>query len=1557
MGVLLTASLLWLGGNLTLSAQIWLGSGGNDFWTTAANWTAPPANDGTASLTFGATTRLSSDVDTPFAVLGITFANTAGPYVITGDPLTIGSGGIENHDLDLQQFDNAITLAASQTWDAEAGNLQFNGAVAFGANPLTLSGPRTVTFDAARSGSGNLLLADNVSVIFQADSTRTGNTTISESNSGATLSFSSATQIASGDVTINQNGRLRLLDQGGATITLGQNFSWNGGRFSNSSSPVIDIEGATDTLELTSAIALTNRAGIVKEGPGTLVYAPASLATNSRWSLAIDEGLVEMNQLPYQIGANPGGRATGDLEFIGDSVLRVIYDPAIAAALPSLSSNNGRYGYGFANVRVADGVEAAIEVESGAVFKTTGRIDSNHRFLGENSKLILDGEDLTSIFQFGYSNSGGDIDETPANRTIELRGGTLSFFGSGANKPFWPQTADFTFELNGGEYDGRQEAGLQSLAGNLEINNDPTSSDPRVRAWIVSDTGGANASYGNLLWRGNVDKVGSPGDTWSFDRNTSGSGTGGYVAIDPGASLTIEGGIVSVAGGLDVFTDSFDPSRHLNLTIDAGTTLNANRDIGIGTLDGEGAITTSTAGSKTILLESADSGSFGGVISDGSGQLAVTKKGGGTQIFTEAQTYTGATLGNGGTLTLAGDGTLLNTSSITIQLGSLVLDNTSLNNGNRLGNGIGITLGTSVGASSLQFLGSASATSTETVGTITIAEGTASIFIDPGMGQSATLTLSGLTQISGSTLAFEAGSGILGGGGLTDPSIFITGQADGLIGGWATVGNAFAHYDASGGLGVQAYTATQFNYDSNTGTLRDIDVNLTQTLTNNDAELTVRYVAPVDTDFGGFNVNIHNGGLFKADATTTTVSNGTLTAGNTSASDLTITVVEGGQLNIDAVIEDNSSAAVTLVKSGGGTLTLGADNTITGGIYFNEGVVQIDADEQLGANTNDLFFAGGTLRVEGSTGVTLNAGRTISIQDGLNGTFEVNNNAVRIASTDQLQGDATTTLIKEGDSILRVTEQQSNFEGDVVVAEGTFELRGNGRLGTLGNRGAIILEGGQLTTRVNGDTDFEHDIIVTADSTLDAGRENGAGPLTATHEFGALTIGNSTLLLQSPQDYEISFEALSLTGTAELEVSDNTAIDGPVTGAFGFTKSGSGTLTLEGDQHHTYSGALTVTDGTLLLDKTGGATAVTGDLHIQNGSTVQLLAGNQIADGAAVVITDASDLDLNGFNETIGSLSSGSSASQVHLGSGTLTTGLDGTNTTFAGAISGTGGVTKVGGGTLTLSGANTYSGSTLVNEGTIALGANDVLSDNTVVNIALDAMFAMQNFDDTIAGLNGSGAVQLGSGTLTLETTGTTTFEGVISGSGGLIVEGTGIQELAGANTFSGPLEINGGTLLLGDSDVLADSVDVTLDGGTFDTGGQSDNLNTLTLSSNSSIDLGNASSILRFSDSSTNGWTAGSLLSLLNWNGLEEGGGTDQIYIGTNAMGVTATQLGQIQFIDPFGPGSGIYAAKILSSGEIVPVPEACTALAAFLLAGWGTTRRRYSRRAPLIVNANQG
>ncbi|MCJ1901414.1 MULTISPECIES: autotransporter-associated beta strand repeat-containing protein [Paracoccus] len=119
----------------------------------------------------------------------------------------------------------------------------------------------------------------------------------------------------------------------------------------------------------------------------------------------------------------------------------------------------------------------------------------------------------------------------------------------------------------------------------------------------------------------------------------------------------------------------------------------------------------------------------------------------------------------------------------------------------------------------------------------------------------------------------------------------------------------------------------------------------------------------------------------------------------------------------------------------------------------------------------------------------------------------------------------------------------------------------------------------------------------------------------------------------------------------------------------------------------------------------GNGSSGHGRAYASRGSLRAGAAGSFATLGAHAVDAGAS-LDLDGFDQTIGSLSG---AGDVTLGQGTLTTGGDGSDTGFGGTISGTGGLVKEGGGTLILSGTNTHSGDILVAGGVLQLGSGSI--------------------------------------------------------------------------------------------------------------------------------------------------------------------------------------------------------------------------------------------------------
>lgn len=240
---------------------------------------------------------------------------------------------------------------------------------------------------------------------------------------------------------------------------------------------------------------------------------------------------------------------------------------------------------------------------------------------------------------------------------------------------------------------------------------------------------------------------------------------------------------------------------------------------------------------------------------------------------------------------------------------------------------------------------------------------------------------------------------------------------------------------------------------------------------------------------------------------------------------------------------------------------------------------------------------------------------------------------------------------------------------------------------------------------------------------------------------------------------------------------------------------------------------------------------------------------------------------------------------------------------------------------------------------GSFAFGPDGTidLSDTGGVN----AVFIGSNdttVESVIAGTGGS-VTKTGSGTLTFSGSDSNTYTGATT-----VSDGTLALDKSGATAIVGDILINGGTLLLAENDQINDSSNMTLDGGTLNTGGNNEVLGTLTLSSNSTIDLNSGGSVLQFDGSGGEIWSGGILL-ITNWQGDGAGGGSDQILFGNSLAGLTSGQVSQIRFQNPAGFAPGTYGARLLPSGEVVPVPEPAAVAATFGLAsliGWRERKR---------------
>lgn len=158
-------------------------------------------------------------------------------------------------------------------------------------------------------------------------------------------------------------------------------------------------------------------------------------------------------------------------------------------------------------------------------------------------------------------------------------------------------------------------------------------------------------------------------------------------------------------------------------------------------------------------------------------------------------------------------------------------------------------------------------------------------------------------------------------------------------------------------------------------------------------------------------------------------------------------------------------------------------------------------------------------------------------------------------------------------------------------------------------------------------------------------------------------------------------------------------------------------------------------------------------------------------------------------------------------------------NLTVNGVITGTNGITKVGNGTLTLNGVNTYGGTTTINGGNIQFALASAFGNSTQINVAGGAWNSTGSASSPTsgAGLSYTGnlnatltqGINVLSGNLALTSVGTNRLilSGNITGSGGVVVgpvSGNGEIELTGNNTYTGVTRVNSGKLFVNSDNAL---------------------------------------------------------------------------------------------------------------------------------------------------------
>ncbi len=791
----------------------------------------------------------------------------------------------------------------------------------------------------------------------------------------------------------------------------------------------------------------------------------------------------------------------------------------------------------------------------------------------------------------------------------------------------------------------------------------------------------------------------------------------GYYGASPN-TLTLDGGTLTVVPSLH------DTIGYNGITLNAGTITaeGAGDATGNYILDGTVTVLPNAAASiigapkiairggnganLTITFNVADGAATtdlsvsSALVNFGANVNGLTKTGAGTLALGGANTYTGVTGVNGGTLVLefAAAGAPAN-------------------------NAVSANSALALGGGTLSLVGKAATNDVQTFNGTTLNGGASAIALASGTGGSLTLNLGALTRNAGGTVNFTLPDS----GSITTT----TGNTNGILGPWATLGADFAMNDGTGrivastnyndiparGPSTIASDATLNVRINSAGASGSIALAATNTTINTLLQGTAT-AATVDTAGKALKVGSILVGAGQEALTLGAVANDGTLAAAAAGGELTLINNGASLLTVNALIADNTTAS-PLFKAGDGTVLLAGANTFSGTTTLLAGTLRLGSGTALG--TGAITLAGGSLD-SGVAGL-VNSGNNAQ---NWNGDFGF------VGSQSLNLGTGAVTL--SGNRQVTVNASALTVGGTVSGAYGIAKAGG----GTLALTGSVAYTG---ATTVNGGTlRVEHGV--------------------ATHDY---FVGGAALSIASGATFELNQTA----NTARYS-----SVSRTVTGAGTFSKAGSGYTWLANDGatkittfNQSAGGLINVRAGTL-------ASIKTAPTH---------LGGLTIAAGAVAALDNYATQGADAFFDAL----SGGGTLNYDAGATarTVNVGVNHSSSTFSGVIAngGTGavGLTKAGTGTLTLSGVSTYTGPTTVGGGTLRLGGAGQLGSGAyagAVSVPAGSTLALgSSAAQTLSGPLSGGGTLLHSGAGTLTLGGTNSFRGGITNTAGkLVVNGS---------------------------------------------------------------------------------------------------------------------------------------------------------------------------------------
>lgn len=779
-----------------------------------------------------------------------------------------------------------------------------------------------------------------------------------------------------------------------------------------------------------------------------------------------------------------------------------------------------------------------------------------------------------------------------------------------------------------------------------------------------------------------------------------------------------------------------------------------------GTLQiGAGGTTGTLSGANVInhaslVFDRIDASTAAQVIS-GTGTL--TKNGSGTLTLGNANTYTGATILNGGLVNIGSTASFGATASLTLDGGgiqwSAPADISAIPATLEAGgatfdtNGQDVTLASSIGNSGSGFIIKTGA------GTLTLAGGN---------------LYSGGTTVSAGTLLATNASGSATGSGL------VTLQSGATLGGTGTIDGP-----------VTVESGGKVSPGTSVG-------NLTV------GDLVLDPGAILDFEFGSGNdtVTISNpGGLV--------INGGAIQLLQESSPNAFSTVGTYDLFAYSGAIGGTGTAALSIAnpqpgfsytfgESGGFvTLTIATSGVVRDWITDGSGSWN-NAGNWNGtvpngtshiANFNTPLSAPATVTLDGAKtlgAITfLSAAHSFTIAPGSGGSLTLNNGSNGASILDGAGTHAIQVpIVLVSDTVVDTAALADSITlGAEISGSGTLTKTGPGSLELLGNNsfnGKLTLSGGTTTFAPgglgNGNLDLDNATLVWA-----AGNTDDISDRTVTFGEDPVTFdtnGNDIVLANDIGNF--GFSNLTKAGTGKLTLAADTGFSGDITLAAGTLQLGDGgatgsvaalNLVNNGEllvnrstdllltANISGSGSLSVSGGGTL--QLAGTNTFTGDTTIATGSTIATF--NALALQNSTLLYPAAggsiDFDLTA-TATFGALDGDKDLALSNSLSGPvgLTVGGNGADTIYGGILSGDGSLTKIGAGVMTLTGPNSYTGATNVNGGILELPAGASIT-GSALNIGVGAQLLINGGTATSSAFstyqNGSVGIRLESGSL----------------------------------------------------------------------------------------------------------------------------------------------------------------------------------------------------------------